>query len=142
MGLKVRLPHSFSQISERMSSRTRDLKPASANRPETMRTRSESRPSSSPTGKRLPSMCRMTPGLCDLGRRIGDAADDPPRVDRPEQHAAGVHRFDDAARVVAVDLLEVPPGDAVLQGHDDRVGTEQGRQVVDHRDDLMRLQGE
>ena len=62
IGLKVRLPHSFSQISERMSSRMRALNPASVNVSDTRRTRSVSAPSSSPTGKRLPSTWRMTPG--------------------------------------------------------------------------------
>ncbi len=63
MGLKLRLPHAFSQISERMSASSGDLNPARVSISETRCTRSDSEPSSSPTGKRVPSMWRMTPGL-------------------------------------------------------------------------------
>ena len=62
IGLKVRLPHSLSQISERMSSSTGALKPAFVKHRETRVTRSVLPPSSSPTGKRSPSMCLTTPG--------------------------------------------------------------------------------
>ena len=62
MGLKVRLPQSLSQISERMSVSTRALKPDSVSSPATRCTRADSLPSSSPTGKRMPSMCLITPG--------------------------------------------------------------------------------
>jgi len=62
MGLKLRFPHSLSQISERMSFATGDLKPALVNVAEMALTRSLSEPSSSPTEKRLPSIRRITPG--------------------------------------------------------------------------------
>ncbi len=62
IGLKLMLPHSFSQISERMSVRTGALRPAATSVAETFLTRALSLPSSSPTGKRSPSRCRMTPG--------------------------------------------------------------------------------
>ena len=62
IGLNVRLPHSFSQISERMSSSTGALRPARVNAPHTRSTRGVVVPSSSPIGKRSPSMCLTTPG--------------------------------------------------------------------------------
>ena len=62
MGLKERLPHSLSQISARMSSSTKDLNPAWLKQSATRCTRSLWLPSSSPTGKRLPSTCLITPG--------------------------------------------------------------------------------
>src|SRR6266481_4762217 len=62
MGLKVRLPQSLSQISARMSSSTGALNPARAKHCETRCTRSLLVPSSSPTGKRSPSICFTTPG--------------------------------------------------------------------------------
>ena len=62
MGLKVRLPHSFNQISERMFSRIGDLKPALMKASDTFWARSVMLPSSSPIGKRSPSMCWTTPG--------------------------------------------------------------------------------
>ena len=62
IGLKVRLPHNLSQISARMFSSTGALKPALARQAETRFTRSLLEPSSSPTGKRSPSMCFTSPG--------------------------------------------------------------------------------
>ena len=62
IGLKVRLPHSLSQISARMLSSTGALKPALVKQAATRLTRSLDEPSSSPTGKRSPSMCLTTPG--------------------------------------------------------------------------------
>ena len=62
IGLKVRLPHSLSHISERMLSSTGALKPALTKQSATRCTRSLVLPSSSPTGKRSPSMCLTTPG--------------------------------------------------------------------------------
>jgi len=62
IGLKVRLPHSFSQISLRILSSTGALKPARVMAADTRLTRSLDEPSSSPSGKRSPSICRTTPG--------------------------------------------------------------------------------
>ena len=62
IGLKLRLPHSLSQISARISDSTGVLKPALRNSVARVRTRSVSAPSISPIGKRLPSITRTTPG--------------------------------------------------------------------------------
>ena len=62
IGLKVRLPHSLSQISARMLSSTGALKPALAKQAAIACTRSLEVPSSSPSGSRSPSMWRITPG--------------------------------------------------------------------------------
>src|ERR1700733_11900603 len=62
-GLKVRLPQSFIQISERTSLSAGDLKPAFVNSSDSAAMRSVLAPSISASGKRWPSTCRMTPGL-------------------------------------------------------------------------------
>ena len=62
MGLKLRLPHNLSQISERMSFDTGALKPASRNAVLMARSCGVSLPSISPKVKRLPSITRTTPG--------------------------------------------------------------------------------
>ena len=62
IGLKERLPQAFSQISERMSARMRDRKPALTRASCSRCTRSLSDPSSSPIGKRSPSTWWITPG--------------------------------------------------------------------------------
>jgi hypothetical protein len=62
IGLKVRLPQSLSQISPRMSCSTGALKPAAVKQFEIRVTRAVVLPSSSPSGKRSPSMWRTTPG--------------------------------------------------------------------------------
>ena len=63
IGLKARLPQSFVQISARTSARTGDLKPALKKIRDSAATRSLLAPSISASGKRLPSMCLITPGL-------------------------------------------------------------------------------
>ena len=62
IGLNERLPHSLSHISARMSSMTNDLKPARVSKSTSCWARSVREPSSSPMGKRLPSVWRTTPG--------------------------------------------------------------------------------
>ena len=62
MGLKVRLPHSLTQISPRMSLLTGALKPAFISALESCSTRSLREPSGSPRVKRLPSITFTTPG--------------------------------------------------------------------------------
>ena len=62
IGLKVRLPQSFSQISARMSLSTGACSPPLMKHSDTRVTRSLAVPSGSPTGKRLPSTCLIMPG--------------------------------------------------------------------------------
>ena len=62
MGLKLRLPHTFNQISERMSADTGALNPASLKTLLMARTEAVSLPSISPRVNRLPSMTLITPG--------------------------------------------------------------------------------
>ncbi len=62
IGLKLTLPQSLSQISERMSLTTGDLNPALRNSSAIVFTRGVSAPSSSPTESRLPSIWRINPG--------------------------------------------------------------------------------
>ena len=62
MGLKLKLPHTLSQISERMSLDTGALKPAALNASLMARMLGVSLPSISPNVKRLPSITLITPG--------------------------------------------------------------------------------
>ena len=61
-GLKVRLPHNLSHISARTLPNTGDFSPARSNTAARAVTRADTLPSSSPNGKRSPSICRTTPG--------------------------------------------------------------------------------
>jgi hypothetical protein len=60
--LKLRLPHSFTHISERMSFDTGDLKPAAIMACDSASMRGEREPSSSPSVNRLPSISFTKPG--------------------------------------------------------------------------------
>src|SRR2546430_2151400 len=62
IGLNARFLRSLSQTSARMLSSTGALNPARVKHSDTARTRPLEEPSSSPTGKRSPSMWRMIPG--------------------------------------------------------------------------------
>ena len=62
IGLKLRLPHSLTQISLRMSRDTGALKPAAISDLLSASMRGVRWPSSSPSVKRLPSTSRTTPG--------------------------------------------------------------------------------
>ena len=62
IGLKVELPQSFTQSSERRSLETRTLNPASRSSFAVLRSRSVSELSTSPSEIRSPSTWRMTPG--------------------------------------------------------------------------------
>ena len=62
IGLKLRLPHSLTQISLRMSLATGALKPARMRAPDSASMRSLRVPSGSPSVKRLPSITFTTPG--------------------------------------------------------------------------------
>ena len=62
IGLKLRFPHSLSQISLRMSAITGALKPARVNAAEMACTRGDVEPLGSPSANRLPSTTCTTPG--------------------------------------------------------------------------------
>ena len=62
MGLKLRLPHSLTQISERISRDTGALNPAAIIDLASASTRGVRAPFSSPSENRLPSMTLTTPG--------------------------------------------------------------------------------
>lgn len=142
MGLKVRLPHSFNQISERMFSRIGDLKPALMKASDTFWARSVMLPSSSPIGK---------PVSLDV---LDDARSDQcgSRVDDATQYAV-CRNFgaDESCRIDALDALafvwtsvfvEVPERNAVLHGDDDGVRPEQFGHVFRYRVYLMGFQGQ
>ena len=61
-GLKATLPTSLSHSSRRTSASTGHFRPPAANAAEIARQRPPSDPSGSPIVKRVPSMCRITPG--------------------------------------------------------------------------------
>ena len=73
---------------------------------------------------------------------IGDATDNPIRVDGLEEHSSGIHRLNDPIGILASQLLEVPPRNAILQRHQRRVGPEQHRELIDDGSNLMSLQSE
>ena len=80
------------------------------------------------------------PGLGHDRGRIGDATDDAPRIKPLKENAAGVDGSDHAICVLAAKLLEVPPRDAVLQRHHDRLWAQQRVQLIDDGLDLMGLE--
>jgi hypothetical protein len=74
-----------------------------------------------------------------LRRRIDHTADDAVDRDRGGDHSARVDGLDPRSLIRAAELLEVPPGDPVLHGHDDRLGAEKAVQLIRHGRELMRL---
>ena len=66
IGLKLKLPHSLSQISPRMSEMTGALKPARVNAAEMAWTRRDVEPLGSPRVKRFPSTTWTTPGASSV----------------------------------------------------------------------------
>ena len=77
IGLKERLPHALSQISERMSSSTRDLSPAFTKVSCRDFARSVVLPSSSPIAETVSPTWWITPGEVTAAPRIDDAAHEP-----------------------------------------------------------------
>ena len=90
IGLKDRLPQSFTQISSRRRGRTGAFRPADCSACDSATARSDFEPSGSPSEKRLPSMWRMVPGRADLGGRIDDAAQHAVRAEAIPLHIAGI----------------------------------------------------
>ena len=71
----------------------------------------------------------------DLSCRIDDAADDAMRFDVAFNDSLRVSRLQSIASMRAVEILEIPPWQSVLQRHDDRV-------LVKHRTHLRRHCGD
>ena len=82
IGLKQRLPHSFSQISLRMSFRTGASKPAASSTSDRRMQRSEMLPIGLAERELVAVNVPHHAGLDDLGGRIDHAADRPLRPDR------------------------------------------------------------
>src|SRR6267143_6792269 len=82
------------------------------------------------------------PGGDELGGRIHHAADDSLGGDHPRDDAARIHAAHHAAGPFTAMVVEIPVGNAVLHGHDNRVGAEQMRYLAGDRFELMGLHGE
>src|ERR1700728_2315774 len=110
IGLKERLPHALSQISERISGSTMDLSPAL-----------------------MKTSCNC------FTRGIDHAADEAAGVDMLGQHACGIEALQPLVIVLAAEPLEVPPRQAVLHREHDGVGAEQAIDVAHDLFEEMRL---
>src|SRR5882762_2023732 len=82
------------------------------------------------------------PGGDELGGRIHHAADDSLGGDHSRDDAARIDAPHHAAGPFTAMVVEIPVGDAVLHGDDDRVGAEQMRYIAGDRLELMGLHGE
>src|SRR6267378_941056 len=82
------------------------------------------------------------PGGDELGGWIHHAADDSRGGDHPRDDAARIHAAHHAGGQFTAMVMEIPVGDAVLHGHDDRVGAEQLRYIAGDGLELMGLYGE
>jgi len=81
-------------------------------------------------------------GFRHVGGGVDDAADDPVGIDVLFQNFVGVQRVQPMAVVGATEFVEIPPGNAVLDGDDHRVVMHQMTDVFRHLIEIMRLQGE
>ena len=140
IGLKERLPHSLTQISLRMSSRTGACRPAATISSASRVTRSLFSPDGSPSEKRRPSTWRIEAGRVDLDGGIDDRADDalgpePLQIAPPGSTAS--RRVPSSG---SAEPVEIPPGHAVLHGDDGGVGAEQRCDLGERRTDRMGLQ--
>src|ERR1022692_1540849 len=72
-------------------------------------------------------------GRNDFAGGIDDATDDPTRLDVLLDHAVGIGGLEPVARVRALEVLKVPPRQAVLDRHDDGVRGEQRAHLRCHR---------
>ena len=81
-------------------------------------------------------------GAGDGRRRVGDTADDAPRLDAVGEPAVGIQGLDAVTIELAAMALKIPPGQTVLDGEHHGVGAEQRPDVVHHRLDLVGLEAE
>ena len=79
------------------------------------------------------------PGRDDAGRRIDHAADDALGLDPGFELAVGIEAFEPAAVEFAAVFLEVPPGQAVLNGQHHGVRAVERRQLVRDRGKVVGL---
>jgi hypothetical protein len=139
IGLKVRLPHSFSQISERMLSSTGALKPALVKHADTRIDAIAARTIEFADREAIAFDVTNHTRRDQLGCRVHDAADDPLGRNLVGDCCRWGQRCAPAARQRAAMVVEVPEGNAVLHRHDHGLGSEELGQVVGHGLDLMRL---
>ena len=125
IGLNDRLPHAFSQISERISVQHHGFQPGLD---EDVVQFPDAR------GLLAVEFADREAVALDMvddarrgrrRRRIDHAADQAFRVDMPGQDAGGIEAFQLVVVVLAAEPLEVPPGQAVLHRQHDGVGAEQ-----------------
>ena len=122
--------------------RRRAKKPARVKSSEIALTRSVLAPSNSPSGKRRPSTWRITPGA---GFSAAAYAMLPIRRSTPMLRSITPSGSSESRRLPSNSppcFLEIPPGDAVLYGHHDGLGAEQGWQFICDLGDLMGFEGE
>ena len=140
IGLNVALPQSLSQISVRISELMGALKPAFDER----------------LGKPLHALGFRPVRLANreavaldhlhharrdqFGGRIDHGADDPLRADIGGNLAVRVRRRDGPAFERTGKLMEIPPGQAVLERDHGGAGVEEARQVLGNRRHLMGLE--
>ena len=142
IGLKVRLPQSFVQISVRTSLRTGDLKPA---REEELGERRDAGALRAVDFGQRQAMALDMPDdarAFDLRRLIADAGDDGVDRQMAGDHAAGIDALEPMALVRAAVLEEIPPRDAVLGRQHHRLGREDRGDVGRDRRELVRLDPE
>src|SRR5271157_1928724 len=73
----------------------------------------------------------------DLGGRVDHAADHAIHLDMGSDHSARIDGLDPRPRVRPGKPEKIPPGDAVLHGHHDRVATEERSHLAGHPSDLV-----
>src|SRR6266851_4260045 len=78
----------------------------------------------------------------DFRRRVHDAAENVPRVERREQLAARIQAVDRPAVEAPAFLEEIPPGQAVDRGNHRGFRPDQGFQPRQHRGDRMGLEAD
>ena len=77
--------------------------------------------------------------LGDVGREVGQRADDAAGLDRRGDDAAGIDAFEPEAVELTAVTLEVPPRDPVLRGDDHRIRTEERTQRRRQGGEAVRL---
>ena len=103
IGLKLRFPHSFIQISSRICFFTGALNPASRRAADKASTRGVFSPEGSPMGKAIAFDVRNRARFRYLARRVDHAADRALRPDRLPLHAARIDAVDAPPLVLAAE---------------------------------------